>query len=61
MAALFAIKHTQTFGSILVNLSVLPDWEKAYMGVAVQIFLLSCTLGEVYNIAYVLPVNGGHV
>ena len=59
MAAIFDFQQTQTSDTLQICLSVLADPQN--MGIAIGISLLSCIETEEYVIAYVLPVNGGHV
>ena len=59
MAAIFDLRHTQISGRIPTRLFELSDPEN--MGIAVGISLLSPVQAEIYDIVYVLPVNGGHV
>ena len=59
MAAIFTFQHTQMSGSILNSLSVLPGQEN--MGIVVGISFLSCIWAEIYDIAYVLPVNAAMI
>ena len=59
MVAIFDLLVTPTSKSIYSNSTVLLDPEN--VGVAAGISLLSCIQTELYDIAYVLPVNGGHL
>ena len=59
MAAMFDLIVTLTSESIHISPTVLLDPET--VGVAVGMLLLSCIEAEIYEIAYVLLVNGGHV
>ena len=59
MAAIFDLPVTPTKESIYNSSTVLLDPEN--VGVAAGISLLSHIQAEIYNIAPVLPVNGGHL
>jgi hypothetical protein len=59
MAAIFDVQVTPTSESIYSSPTVLVDPEN--VGVAAEISLLSHTQAEIYDNAYVLPVNGGHL
>jgi len=59
MAAIFDLRHTQTYDSIPSSLYLLSD--PGNMGVAVGISLLSCIQAEIDVISYLLPVNGCHL
>ena len=58
-AAIFDLPVTSTSKRIHTSPIVLLDPEN--VGVGFGISLLSCIQAEIYDIAYVLPVNGGHV
>ena len=59
MAAIFDFPVALTSDSIHNSLTVLLDPEN--VGVAAGILLLSYIHAEIWDIAYVLPVNGGHL
>ena len=59
MAAIFDLPFTMTSESIHNSPTVLRDSEN--IGVAVGILLLSHIEAEMMDIAYVLPVTGGHL
>ena len=59
MAAIFDLTVIPTSESTDINFAVLLDPEIVW--VAVGISLLSHIRAEIYVIAYVLPVNGGHL
>ena len=59
MAAIFDLPVTPTSESIYTSPTVLLDPEN--VGVAAGISLLSHIQAEIQDIAYVLPVNGGHL
>ena len=59
MAAMFDLAVTPTSESNYTSPAVLRDPEN--IEVAVGILLTSCIQAEIYDIAYALPVNGGHV
>ena len=59
MAAIFDLPVTLTSESIHNSHTVLLDPEN--LGVAIGISLPSDIQAEIYDIAYVLPVNGGHL
>ena len=59
MAAIFDLPVTPTSESVYNSSTVLLDPEN--VGVTVGISLLRHTEAEIYDIAYVLPVNGGHL
>ena len=52
-------EQTLKLGSNLNSLSALPDQEN--LGTAVRISFQSCTRAEIQDIAFVLPVDGGHL
>ena len=59
MAAIFDLPVTQTSESIHTNPTALLDLEN--VEVAARISLLSYIQAEIYDIAYVIPVNGRHL
>ena len=59
MAAIFNLPLTPLLNSVHTSPTELLDPEN--VGVAVGISLLSCIQADIDDIAYVLPVNGGHV
>ena len=59
MATIFELRHTQISDGISTRISVLHDPEN--MGIAVGILLLSSIQAEIYDIVFLLPVNGSHV
>ena len=59
MAAIFGLQVPVTSESIHTGPTVLMDSDN--VGVAAGISLLSCIQAEIYDMAYVLPVNGGHL
>ena len=59
MAAMFDIPVTPTSESIHTSPTALLDPEN--VGVPVGISLLSHLQAEIYDVAYVFPVNGGHL
>ena len=58
MAAMFDLPVTLTSESSHCSFTVLLDLDN--VGVAVGISLLSHIQAKIYDIVYVLPVNGGH-
>ena len=59
MAAIFDLPVTMTSESLYYSPTVLLDPEN--LGVIVGISLLSHFEAEIYDIAFVVPVNGGHL
>ena len=59
MSAILNSQHTLTSGSNLNSLSALPDQEN--FGTAIGISFQSFIRAEIQDIAFLLPVNGGHL
>ena len=59
IGAIVDLPFTPTLGSICISPTMLLYHET--VGVAVGISLLSSIESEIFVIAYVLPVNGGHL